>query len=92
MHIFNETFTNVFLLDSSPSINSASYTNFVIRRVNFKIYKTDDTFRGPSHELFIAQKKRCLYVNKQTNANDMFLPLLFTMKRSLSISLKSLVY
>lgn len=43
MHIFNETFTNVFLLDSSPSINSASYTHFVIRRVNFKIHKTDDT-------------------------------------------------
>ena len=52
------------------------------------IHSINDTFRVPSHELFIAQKKRCREVNRQGNTNNILLTLLFTIKRCLSISLK----
>ena len=44
-----------FCLILAASINSASYIHFVIRRITFlKTHQTDDTFRDPSHKLFIA--------------------------------------
>ena len=46
-----------FCLILAASINSASYIHFVLRRITFlKTHQTDDTFRDPSHKLFIAQK------------------------------------
>ena len=56
------------------------------------IHSTDYTFRVPCHELFIAQKKkRCREVNRGRNTNNILLPLLLTIKRCLSISLKTSV-
>ena len=77
---FDETYINVFLHPSFWHL----VLIFVVRQViTLKLIKL------MTHLLL---KKRCRDVNKQRNTNKMLLLLLFTIKRSLSISLKRSVY
>ena len=73
------------------SIILASYSHFFTRRViTLKLIKL--MIHSEAHHTNYCSKKRWRDVNKQKNTNIMLLPMLFTIKRSLSIWLKIVVY
>ena len=76
-----------------PSINLASYNYIVtIRVIILKLIKLITHSEDHHAKYSLLKKECCRGYNKQGNINNLLLTLLFTTKKSLSFSLKRLVY